>query len=226
MTGTRAEARCLRGLPVSVACSGADSARARHEAARLVAEGAAALLSFGLAAGLVPALRAGDLILADGVVLPDGGHVTPDPTWRGSVAAEAEGRGVSLRFGAVAGTDRVLATPQAKRALHEATSALAADMESHAVAEAAAGSGLPFLVLRAISDRADQPLPPALLAAVGADGRLRAGRAVTALMRRPGEIPAALRLARGTRAALVSLGRAVAALDCGSGSPGCGIRAR
>ena len=67
VTGSWVEARCLRRQDVRVACSGGSAERARSEAARLVAEGAAALVSFGLAGGLAPELRPGDLLLPETV---------------------------------------------------------------------------------------------------------------------------------------------------------------
>ncbi|HEX6141448.1 MAG TPA: hypothetical protein VFZ01_01920, partial [Geminicoccaceae bacterium] len=69
VTGSRIEARCLphRGQFL-IRCSAADAARGRAHAATLVDEGVDALLSFGLAGGLEPTLRPGDLLLADRVL--------------------------------------------------------------------------------------------------------------------------------------------------------------
>ena len=72
LTGLAAEARLLEraltGSDVIIARTGAVPERAEAAAESLVAKGAAALLSFGLAGGLDPTLRAGDLVLADRVV--------------------------------------------------------------------------------------------------------------------------------------------------------------
>ncbi len=74
VTGMVAEARCRPppGDAIEAAFSGGDPARALSGAARLVAEGARALLSFGIAGGLDPALDPGDLVVADTVVAPGG----------------------------------------------------------------------------------------------------------------------------------------------------------
>jgi adenosylhomocysteine nucleosidase len=209
VTGLRAEARCLRGLDVAVACSGARPARARAEAARLIAEGAAGLVSFGLAGGLSPALASGDLVLADAVVLPGGGRIATDLAWRNRISARVEVAGRAPRQATVAGSDRLLATVAAKRALFEATGALAVDMESHAVAEAAHRAGLPFVVLRAIADPADQALPRAAMTALGASGEVRLLTVARALLERPGELPALLRLGRQSRRVLATLHQVV-----------------
>jgi adenosylhomocysteine nucleosidase len=217
LTGLRAEARCLKDLGVAVACSGARPARARAEALRLIAEGATGLVSFGLAGGLAPAVASGDLILADRVVLPDGEGIAPDPAWRGRLAALIEAGGTLPHQAVVAGSDRLLATVAAKRALFEATGALAVDMESHAVAAAASAAGLPFVVVRAVADPHDQALPRAATVALGPGGEVRLAALARALLIRPDELPALLRLGRQSGRALATLRRVVllagAALD-------------
>jgi adenosylhomocysteine nucleosidase len=207
VTGLRAEARCLRGLGVAVACSGARPARARAEAARLIAEGAVGLVSFGLAGGLSPTLAAGDLVLADAVVLPGGGCIVTDLAWRSRLSARIEVQGPHQA--AVAGSDRLLTTVAAKRTLFEATGALAVDMESHAVAEAAHREGLPFVVLRAIADVADQALPRAATVPLGPDGEVPLLAVARALLERPGELPPMLRIGRQSRRALAMLRRVI-----------------
>ena len=209
ITGLRAEARCLHGLDVLVGCSGARPARARAEAARLLAEGAVGLVSFGLAGGLSPALAPGDLVLADVVVLPDGERIATDPAWRMRVLAAIEAGGGTPHQVAVAGSDRLLATSAAKRALFATTGAVAVDMESHAVAEAAQRAGLPFVVLRAIADPADQALPRAATVALGPGGEVRLLAVARALLATPAELPALLRVGRQSRRALAALRRVV-----------------
>jgi hopanoid-associated phosphorylase len=209
VTGLRAEARCLGGLDIAVACSGARPARARAEAARLLAEGAVGLVSFGLAGGLSPAVAPGDLILADAVMLPHGERIATDLAWRSRLSALIEVGGRAPHQAAVAGSDRLLATVAAKRALFAATGALAVDMESYAVAEVVHAAGRPFLVLRAIADPADQALPRAATVALGPGGEVRLLAVVRALLGRPAELPALLRLGRQSRRALAALRRVV-----------------
>jgi len=206
VTGTRLEARCLP-QGTRVACSGADAGRARRAAESLVEAGATGLVSFGLAAGLARTLRPGDLLLADTVVLPDGRRLATDPAWRARLAEHLQSGGVAYRSGAVAGTDRVLSTASAKRALFERSAALAADMESHAVAEVAAEAGTPFVVVRTISDGATQALPGLATNFLAADGRVQPTLMV-GILARPFELATLLRLALSTRRALGTLRRA------------------
>ena len=209
ITGLRAEARCLAGLDVLVACSGARPERARAEAARLIAEGVEALASFGLAGGLAPTLAAGDLVLAAAVALPGGGRVATDAAWRGRLAGLLGG---TRRFEeTLAGSDRLVASPALKAVLHATREAIAVDMESHAVAEAAAAAGLPFLVIRAIADPSDRALPPVAQKALGPDGALRPAALAGGLLRRPQDLAALLRLGQDSARGLGTL-RRVAAL--------------
>jgi adenosylhomocysteine nucleosidase len=208
ITGSRAEARCLRGLGVAVACSGARPAQARAETARLIARGAEGLVSFGLAGGLAPPAASGDLVLADAVVLPEGARITTDSAWRQHLMAALRAAG-RPHLAAVAGSDRLLTTVAAKRALFEATGALAVDMESHVVATAAAAAGRPFVVIRAIADRHDQALPGAAAVALGPSGEVRLRALTRALLERPGDLPALLRLAGQSGRALAVLRRVV-----------------
>ena len=214
LTGARAEVDLLRVLPGPaplVACSGADLERARTMARELVARGAEALVSFGLAGGLAEGLRAGTLLLPSEILLPDGSPRTVDPAWREAVLARASGL---HPFGArVACTPHLLATPADKRALAERSGAVAVDMESEAVALAAQRGGLPFLVLRAIADPYDAAIPPPALAGLTADGALRPFAVALELARQPRHLSALLRLARDVRAALTALRSALHRLE-------------
>lgn len=186
VVGLAAEARIARRLGL-VEIGGGLPAGAEAAAERLVARGAAGLVSFGLAGGLDPALRAGDLVVPAMVV--EDGH---------SYAADLE---LAARFGgvmqmrALAGRT-VLADIAAKRAARDATGAAIVDLESGAVARVAARHGLPFAVVRAVCDPAGRALPPLALAALDAGGRIGVGRVVASLLRHPWQIPALVGLAR------------------------------
>jgi len=209
ITGLRAEARCLAGLDVLVACSGARPERARAEAARLIAGGVAGLVSFGLAGGLAPTLAAGDLVLPAAVALPGGGRIATDTAWRGRLAGLL---GCMRRSEeTLAGSERLVASPALKAVLHATREAIAVDMESHAVAEAAAAERLPFLVIRAIADPSDRALPLVAQSALGRDGGLRPGALLGGLLRRPQDLAALVRLGRDSARGFATL-RRVAAL--------------
>jgi hopanoid-associated phosphorylase len=207
VTGLRAEARCLRGLNVRIAYSGGSSERARSEAARMVAEGAAGLVSFGIAGGLAPDLRRGDLVLPEIVLSPDGRSIPPDSSWRQRLGSRFEKDRLRAQRGALVGSDHVVATVADKQALRAATRALAVDMESHALAAVATASGVPFVVVRAIADPYDRVIPQAALETLRPDGRVRLSAVLGGVIRDPGQLLLLMHLGRDTASALAALRR-------------------
>jgi len=172
---------------------GGTQAGARRAVERLRVRGVSGLISFGLAGGLDPALAPGALIVPRTVVLGEA-RWDADPAL---IARLGGGTGHVL-----VGGGGVLATAAEKAALRRATGADAIDLES----AAAARSGLPFAVLRAVCDPADRNLPHAALVALDARGGIGILRVLAATLAHPGELPALLRLAgdaaRGRRALL------------------------
>lgn len=195
ITGLRAEARLLRGLPL-VACAGAGAEAAARV---LVAAGATRLLSFGLAGGLAPNLQPGTLVLATEIRMADQCWPTDGP-WRHAVARPG------MVLAPLLTVPAPLSTPDQKATAHAASGAAAVDMESGAVAKVAAGAGLPFLALRAIADPAGRSLPQATLRVVDGQGRIRPGAAAWALAAHP---LATLILAAQARAAMRALGTVI-----------------
>ncbi|MEM8850969.1 MAG: hypothetical protein AAGE03_13165 [Pseudomonadota bacterium] len=192
--GLTSEVRCaeralgpLRDRAVIVA-SGASSARAADQAADLLADGVAALVSFGLAGALDPALKAGEVVKAGRVVGAAGTFGAGDRT--------------------VWGSDQVVAGPSQKAELYARTGAVIVDMESEAVAMAALRAGLPFLVLRAVSDDAGTELPDYLAEAVRPNGSPNLPAVLKGLMGKPSSLPTLIRLGRNTKRALTALDRA------------------
>jgi hopanoid-associated phosphorylase len=217
ITGLRAEARCLRGLDVRVACSGGSAERAQGEAARLIAEGAVGLVSFGLAGGLAPQLRPGDLLLPETVRSTGRAAWSVDAIWRERLHARLAAGGLEPIAGALVGSERIVATASDKGALFEATGALAVDMESHEVAAVATAAGLPFLVIRALADPHDQIVPQVAWEALRPDGRVRLRATLGGLIRQPDQLMALLRLGRHSARGLASLRRAAALSGAGFG---------
>jgi adenosylhomocysteine nucleosidase len=191
----RREAEMLRGLDARVVIGGAGIAEA--------AKRASAIVSFGLCGGLDPALKVGDLVVGSGVVA-GGERFTADMAWAERLKVALPG----ARLGDFASGGAMAADAAAKAALRGQTGAMAVDMESHLVARA----GLPFAVVRAVSDPADRSLPRAAQAGFRADGEADVGAVIAALLRRPGELPALIGVALDASAAFKSLARAAAVL--------------
>jgi len=195
------------GQPAAIACAAASPARARAGAERLLSEGAGALISFGIAGGLDPELVVGDLVLAEWVETPGEDGRAADPELRARWECAASAAGLRTVGGSLLGATQAVTSVADKRRLHEASGAVAVDMESSAVARAAAEGGVPFAVVRAIADPAGRPLPRSVIGSIGPDGNPRLGRLVGRVCLRPWEAPALLQLRRDTDAALASLGR-------------------
>jgi hypothetical protein len=195
---------------LALTVTGVGRERALAGAMRLLAEGAGALVSFGFAAGIAPGLRAGTLVLPRLVLAADGAIHHGDERLRALLRTHL--RAGALSEGPLADVSAPLWDAEAKRALRAHSDAVAADMESAALARAAAAHGVPFAVLRVIVDPAERAIPKCARGALDTAGRIRAGGLCRALARRPWELPALLRLARDYASASRALRPAAVAL--------------
>lgn len=215
LTRLRAQGRAYLSGGARIALSGMGASRARTTARELVDHGAKALVSWGTAAAIDPLLNPGDLMLPAEVVASDGRRYATDQEWRGSLARGIAGR-VRINYGALAESRVVITSAAAKQQLHQASGAIACDMESAAVAAVAADFGLPFIAVRAIVDDATMALPPAARAAVDEAGALRPFGLLRALVGHPSTLHAQLRslkqLSVAFRAAQLTLAAAAPAL--------------
>ena len=183
VTGLSREAACLGGgAGVIPLCSGAD-VRLLHAALLDLAEVEfSAVVSFGLAGGLDPALRK---VLLNGF----------------------SGAGVAAREGAVAGVDAAVLTVAGKTALRGRSGGVAVDMESHLAGAFARRRGLPFAIVRAIGDPAARALPPLATKAIRPDGGVDVAGVLRELACAPAQIGDLIRAGLDARAAFATLGR-------------------
>jgi adenosylhomocysteine nucleosidase len=145
----------------------------------------AQLICFGSAGAIAPHLAVGDVVVADRVIphdngwylqdafqhlgvynaaIPDGRHYRRD--WPGSTRLINLARDAAssvawpdsppqVFIGTVASGDQVIASTNKKEWLSTTFNALAVDMESAAVAQIATLNDVPWLAVRAVSDKAD-----------------------------------------------------------------------
>ena len=234
--GLQREAAIIARPGWVVVAGGGDAARLEAELEAVVARGGvSAVLSCGVAGALDPKLRAGDGVvgeLAPPIRFPGEGRgpvETSAVAERSASSQPPSQLGPGLRRGSallawlaqnlphahrgtVVGADAIIASVAEKAALYATTGAIAVDMESHIAAHVAQRHGLPFAILRTISDTADHALPPAALVGMKPDGGVALGAVLASLARDPRQVPALIRTGRDAGAAFTSLRRAVEAL--------------
>jgi adenosylhomocysteine nucleosidase len=192
-----------------LAVSGIGEGAAAAAARRLVLAGATALVSFGMAGGLDPALICGAVLLPEEVVAHDGAAVSATATeWRQRLRAALPAAFIACG-GRLLTSERPVATPDAKASAWRESRAAAVDMESAAIAQVARQARLPFIALRVIVDTASDQLPAAVIAA-SSGGQLRLGRLFAALLRAPSDVGGLIRLSARYRIAMRVLAAVVA----------------
>lgn len=198
------EYACLR-------VGGVGAGAAERSCAALMEAGASALASVGCAAGLAPDLRPGALVLPAEIRSAHGEVYAADAEWRAALLERLKSQ-LNPLHGQIVGVDRVIGSAE-KRALHQRTGAVAADMESLIVAQAAKRQGLPMIALRVVSDGADYDVPEALLDTIDEFGRPRYGALFGALLQSPGDAGALARLRSSFNAARNTLSRVAGTTD-------------
>lgn len=160
-----------------------------------------AVMSFGIAGGIAPGQKPGDVILADRVIA---GEVFPaDSRWLSALSRQIP----DTRVGALVGVDEMIGSRDLKARLHQKTGGLAVDMESHGAARFARERGIPFVALRAVSDPHHRALPSAALVGMNPDGSTNVPAVLRALAKSPGELPGLIQTAREAGAAMRALVR-------------------
>jgi nucleoside phosphorylase len=185
-----------------IRCAGPGPQAATDAAHALLAAGARVLWSWGTAGALEPTLRPGTLVVLTHILSLQGIRHAAHPALTARLAH------LLIPHGALAGgglsSPQAVATRETKRTLGRQAGVATVDMETFAIAAVAQAAGAHFVALRAVVDPAEFTLPTSALAALAAPAHpLRA--TVTALLRRPQELPDFVRLAGWYHAALACL---------------------
>lgn len=218
VTGLEFEADVVRhharfaGVADRVAvAAGLGRERARRSAEELIAHGAGALLSFGIAGGLAPNIACETAVVATAIKAENMETIVCTPAWTTRLA-DALRSSPPFAQGELAYAPIILITSLDKGGTFAATRAVAADMESYGVGEAALKAGLPFAAVRVVADTAGDQLPEIALHAMAPDGSLKLAETLSRIVRNPGQIAGLIRLGRSTARARRRLDR-VAALS-------------
>lgn len=192
-----------RGLPAEekplIICCGLGPDAAHQAATQAVTQGATALLSFGIAAGLDPALEAGAVVAASYV--HDGKKaLLGDAAW-GERLLQALSPLCAISRNPIAHAHEVLMTPEEKARVRTQTGASIADMESYGIAQCAEAHHLPFTTVRVVADTSEDSLPEIAVKATRANGSVDVMKSVISALTHPTQIPELIQLGRRTQIA-------------------------
>jgi adenosylhomocysteine nucleosidase len=212
VTGLVQEARIAAGPGMAVICSSSDPKQLRALLTVFDPTTIRGVISFGVAGGLDPSLRSGDVVVATEVMSGDARWLAGLTLSEELITSVALGRSRVIR-GGLAGVEEVVVAQACKAALHKETGAAAVDMESHIAAAYAAKAGLPFAALRVISDPASRALPALARSAIKPNGDIDLRKVLRGVARNPLSLRAlvstgidfnrALRSLRGCRSFLL-----------------------
>jgi adenosylhomocysteine nucleosidase len=214
--GLLREAQIAAQGGIEAIASGGDAKRLAAELNRKASH-AKGIVSFGIAGGLSPGLKSGACIIATEVIRGEE-RLGTDKAWREAMKALLP----HAILAPIAGAEGIIATPEAKAALHLHSRAAAVDMESHVAAIFARERNIPFAALRVISDPAGAALPQAALTALSPDGSIRYGAVLGSILTNPAQIPEMMAAFRQSRTAFAELLRCVRVLGIGLAAPDIG----
>jgi hopanoid-associated phosphorylase len=187
--------------------SGPGAVCAARAARAAVADGATALVSWGIAGALEPELAPGTVVIPTRIAAGEK-YLPTDAAWSARLAERLQGE-LTVHRGDLLAAEHVLGTPRTKARAALESGCVAVDMESGAIAGVAAQAGVPVVVVRVIADGVTDTLPPNIADWVTADGRRRVGPVLNAILA-PSQWRDLARLARRHRVAdraLVKLAR-------------------
>jgi adenosylhomocysteine nucleosidase len=162
----------LDGVPVLLTRGGIGKVNAAMTATHLLNAGATRVIFTGVAGGVHPDLRVGDIVVSTDLVQHDvdvsalgydlGTIPGEAPAWAAdgrlraaALEAAREVEGVRVLEGRVASGDQFIASREGVQRLWTGFGAACAEMEGAAVAQVCARAGVPFVVIRSVSDTAD-----------------------------------------------------------------------
>lgn len=162
----------LGGVSVLLTRGGIGKVNAAMTTTHLIMNGATQVIFTGVAGGVHPELRVGDIVISTDLVQHDvdvtalgydlGTVPGEAPAWSAdpylravALAAAQDVEGVQVQEGRVASGDQFIASREGVQRLWKSFKASCAEMEGAAVAQVCAKAGVPFVVIRSISDTAD-----------------------------------------------------------------------
>jgi adenosylhomocysteine nucleosidase len=192
-----------------LAVAGAGAENATRASERLLANGATALLTWGLAGGLKPGLPAGTVLLPASIDR----EAASDPATKKAVVDKHWHKFLLGRLQAefpvccepLVQTDFPISSVSDKLSLFQRSGACGVDTESAAVGRVARQAKTPFAVLRVVADAATGCSPQAWQRAVDIHGRLDSAVLLTGLLKRPQDLALFFGFMRDSRRGMAAL---------------------
>lgn len=150
--------------------------------ARAAVDGCRGIVSYGVAGGLCPDLRSGDIVVGSEIVEPNG-SISTDDVWSAWLLSAIP----TAVYGPIVGIDFPIWARASRSELRLRSGALAVDMESHLIGRLAAANAMRFVALRVVIDAAGRNIPPTALASVSSDGETSRWRLSRLLLGRPAD---------------------------------------
>ena len=157
--------------------------------ARAAIDGCRGIVSYGVAGGLSPDLRSGDIVVGSEIVGTSGSGPTDD-VWSAWLLSAIP----TAMYGPIAGIDFPISERASRNELRLRSGALAVDMESHLIARLAVANSMRFVALRVVIDAAGRNIPPTALACISSNGETSRWRLGRLLLGRPSDTLDVVRL--------------------------------
>jgi adenosylhomocysteine nucleosidase len=178
------------------------------------------IVNFGFCGAVKPGPEVGDIMMAQRILLnretlfsPQSGIVEEDAKLLSRSLADAlNGRDFRVYSGAFVTTAEIRNKVEMARLIPAWTPNPVLEMETAAVAKAAANEGVPFLAVRGVSDDAGEELGFSISELADDRMKIRIGKVLLTVARKPRIIPQLLRLAKNSKKAGENLALAITAL--------------
>ena len=160
----------------------------------LSAQNVDALVSFGTAGALHEDSKSGDIIIPENIITTLNQSLNIASAWRDNILNNLECCPVKILRNDIYTSEKVISTITEKRELNRNTGAIAVDMESALIANAAKNLNIPCLVIRVVVDEVDSVIPTKVLNCTDAYGDVAYARLLMSILKQPGLIRDLLKL--------------------------------
>ncbi|MGE5344704.1 MAG: hypothetical protein ACM3JH_02020, partial [Acidithiobacillales bacterium] len=163
------------------------------------------LVGAGAAGALVPSLRAGDIVVGERIVNEQGEPFASDPAFGGRAVALGAKPATVVTLAKLICSSKEKKNLASRFGLSDSAPAVI-DTESAAWARAAAGAGIPFVILRAVSDTFEEDLPGFLSSCLDPEGSVDRAAVARRLFLHPAALPSLLRARERVREGAARVG--------------------